>query len=168
MNIIWQTTPAPDVASVTRELTFGTRPHRSNPVLAPEERFRRHFFVRPKKEYIDQEAGEKYETNIVGNGSGYCFVSYWWLFLFGLSKTETGAKTAPWVPKLGYFDGRVPNLVPVWHSQRRGPAWSVICNCRYLIQLKLTSIFGSLRPATSLNLTPFPFFVIGSIRVNSA
>jgi len=32
------------------------------------------------------------------------------LFLFGLSKTETGAKTAPRVPKLGYFDGRVPKI----------------------------------------------------------
>ena len=30
------------------------------------------------------------------------------LFLFGLSKTETGAKTAPRVPKLGYFDRLVP------------------------------------------------------------
>ena len=32
------------------------------------------------------------------------------LFLFGLTKTETGAKTAPWMPKLDYFDGRVPKL----------------------------------------------------------
>ena len=32
------------------------------------------------------------------------------LFLFGLSKTETGAKTAPRLPKLGCFDGRVPKL----------------------------------------------------------
>ena len=30
--------------------------------------------------------------------------------LFGFSKTETGAKTAPRLPKLGYFDGRVPKL----------------------------------------------------------
>ena len=32
------------------------------------------------------------------------------LFLFGLLKTETGAKTAPLVPKLGYLDGWVPKL----------------------------------------------------------
>ena len=32
------------------------------------------------------------------------------LFLFGLSKTEAVAKTAPRVPKLGYFDGWVPKL----------------------------------------------------------
>ena len=32
------------------------------------------------------------------------------LFLFGFSKAKTGAKTAPRVPKLGYFDGRVPKL----------------------------------------------------------
>ena len=30
--------------------------------------------------------------------------------LFGISKTEIGAETAPRVPKLGYFDGRVPKL----------------------------------------------------------
>ena len=32
------------------------------------------------------------------------------LFLFGLSKTETAAKNAPPVPKLGYFDRQVPIL----------------------------------------------------------
>ena len=32
------------------------------------------------------------------------------LFLFSFTKTETAAKTAPQVPKLGYFDGRVPKL----------------------------------------------------------
>ena len=32
------------------------------------------------------------------------------LFLFGFTKTKTGAKTAPWGPKLSYFDGRVPKL----------------------------------------------------------
>ena len=32
------------------------------------------------------------------------------LFLFGLSKTETAAKNAPRVPKLGYFDRQVPIL----------------------------------------------------------
>ena len=32
------------------------------------------------------------------------------LILFGLTKTETGAKTAPWAPKLSYFDGRALQL----------------------------------------------------------
>ena len=32
------------------------------------------------------------------------------LFLFGLTKTKTGAKTAPWAPQLSYFDGRAPHL----------------------------------------------------------
>ena len=32
------------------------------------------------------------------------------LFLFGLSKTETGDKTSPRVPKLGYFTGQMPKL----------------------------------------------------------
>ena len=35
------------------------------------------------------------------------------LGLFGLSKTVTGAKTAPRVPKLGNFDWRVPKQVVV-------------------------------------------------------
>ena len=48
--------------------------HRSNPVLAPEEQFWYPVFVKPKKDYIDQEAGEKYETKVVGNGSSHCFV----------------------------------------------------------------------------------------------
>ena len=64
-----------------------------------------------KKDYIDQEAGEQYETKVVGNGFKFlfCFILMN-LILFGFSKTETGTKTAPRVPKLGYFDGRVPKL----------------------------------------------------------
>ena len=68
-------------------------------------------FCKAKKYYIDQKAGEKYETKVVGNGSSYCFCFILMnLFLFSLTKTETGAKTAPRVTKLGYFDGRVPKL----------------------------------------------------------
>ena len=54
----WQTTPAPDVASVTRELTFGTRPSKKpsfstrGAVLAPT-------FCKAKKDYIDQEVRGK-------------------------------------------------------------------------------------------------------------
>ena len=32
------------------------------------------------------------------------------LFLFGFTKTKTGAKTAPRAPKLSYFDGQGPQL----------------------------------------------------------
>ena len=32
------------------------------------------------------------------------------LFLFGFTKTKTGAKTAPRAPKLSYFDRRAPQL----------------------------------------------------------
>ena len=42
---------------------------RSNPVLAPEVRFWCPFFCTAKKDYIDQEAGEEYETKVVGNSS---------------------------------------------------------------------------------------------------
>ena len=45
--------------------------------------------------------------------------------LFGLSKTETAAKTAPRVPKLGDFDGRVPKLsFRVTHKSGAG----VVCH----------------------------------------
>ena len=33
-------------------------------------------FLQAQKEYIDQEAGENYETKYVGNGSSCCAVSY--------------------------------------------------------------------------------------------
>ena len=45
--------------------SFGTQ----GAVLAP-------VFCKAKKDYIDQEAGEKYETKVGGNGSSYCFASY--------------------------------------------------------------------------------------------
>ena len=32
------------------------------------------------------------------------------LFMFGFTKTKTGAKTSPRAPKLCYFDGRAPHL----------------------------------------------------------
>ena len=32
-------------------------------------------FCKAKNDYIGQETGEKYETEVVGNGSKYCFVS---------------------------------------------------------------------------------------------
>ena len=69
-------------------------------------------FVRPKKIILVKRGGEKYETKVAGNSSIkllVCFILIN-LILFGLSKTETGAKTAPGVPKLGYIDGRVPKL----------------------------------------------------------
>ena len=40
----------------------------------------------------------------------FCILLLMNLFLFGLSKTETGDKTASRVPKLGYYDGRVPKF----------------------------------------------------------
>ena len=41
------------------------------------------------------------------------------LFLFDFTKTKTGAKTAPQAPKLSYFDGRPPILVPRLPTERR-------------------------------------------------
>ena len=46
------------------------------------------------------------------------------LFLFGFTKTKTGARTAPRAPELSYFDGRAPQLsAPVNHGT---PAAGVI------------------------------------------
>ena len=53
----YETTPDPDVASVTRELPFGPA-HRSNPVLALKEGFWRPFFVRPKKILLIKRRGK--------------------------------------------------------------------------------------------------------------
>ena len=44
-------------------------------------------YCESKKDYIDQEAGKKYETKVVWNGSSNCFVSYWWIY-FCLFFTE--------------------------------------------------------------------------------
>ena len=55
-------------------------------------------FCEANKDYIVQEAGEKYESKVV------LFLTD--DFFFGLSKTETLSK----LPKLGYFDGRVTKL----------------------------------------------------------
>ena len=80
------TAPAPDVASDTRELTFGTR-QTKKPSFGTRGAGLAPVFCKAEKDYIGQEAGEKYEATVVGNGSSYCFVSYLNLFLFGLSKT---------------------------------------------------------------------------------
>ena len=53
------------------------------------------------------------------------------LFLFGFTKTKTGAKTTPRAPKLSYFYGRAPKLsVRVNHGT---PAAGVIGHIQLLI-----------------------------------
>ena len=52
-----QTAPAPDVASVTRERSFSPA-RRTNPVLAPDERFWRPFFERSKKIILIRGGGK--------------------------------------------------------------------------------------------------------------
>ena len=66
-------------------------------------------FCKAKKDYIDQEAGESMKQKL-SEIVQVTVLFHTDLFLFGLSKTEAGAKTAPRVPKLGYYDGRVPKL----------------------------------------------------------
>ena len=73
-----------------------------------------------------QEAGKKNKTKVFENGSSYCFVSYWWIyFCLVFEKRKRVPK-----PLLGCQNftstGGCQNLVPGWHFQRRGPAWSVI------------------------------------------
>ena len=72
---IWPITPAAGVPWLTRVQSCGARPSKypsfgaRGAVLAP-------VFCKTKKDYIDQEAGEKYETKVVGNDSSYCLASY--------------------------------------------------------------------------------------------
>ena len=84
-------------------------------------------FFKAKKDYIDHEAGEKYDTIklLMMVQVTVLFHTYEFI-LFGLSKTETGAKTASRVPKLGYFNGREPKLSSRATLTKPGPAWSVI------------------------------------------
>ena len=113
---IWQTTLAPDVASVTHGLS------RSNPVLAPDELFWRpfRFWKTKKNEFtsIKQTLLEPFLTTFVS----YFFPASWsiyilfWPFKKQAPKPLLGCQN--WVISMG---GCKPN------SQRRGPAWSVIC-----------------------------------------
>ena len=100
----------------------------------PVERFWRPFLLRPKRIYWSR-GREKYETKAVGNGSSSsCFVSYEWIYLcLVFQKLKRASKTAPRVPRLGYFDERVPKLSS-W-----GPAWSVIYNICISITLYLAA-----------------------------
>ena len=85
--------------------------HRSNPVLAPGERFWRPFFCKTKKKIILIKRRRKSKKQKLLEMIKFSVLFQTDQFiLFGLSKTETGAKTAPRVLKLGYFDGRVPTL----------------------------------------------------------
>ena len=94
-------------------------------------------FFKAEKDYIDQEAGEKYETKVVGNGSSNCFVSYWWIyFCLVFQKRKRVPKTLLVCQNCVTTTGGCQNLVPGWHSQRRGQAWSVILcplrKCKFL------------------------------------
>ena len=77
---------------------------RSNPVLAPDELFWRPFFVRPKKIILVKRRGKSWRKwfKLL-----FCFILMN-LFLSGLSKTETGTKTAPRVSKLGVIYSDLP------------------------------------------------------------
>ena len=90
-------------------------------------------FCFKNKNFIHQKEKRKN----VGNGSSYCCVHTFPppmnLICYGLTKTETGAKTAPRSPKpiLGCQNlvtkaGGSHNLAPGTLATRRGPAWSVI------------------------------------------
>ena len=91
---------------------------RRNQILAPEELFWRPFFKAKTRLYWSNSGGE-----VVGNGSNYFFVSYWWMYFVW------SFKNAPRVPKLGYFDRRVPKLGSRWHAKcLRVPVWSYTYN----------------------------------------
>ena len=58
-------------------------------------------------------------------------------YIFGLIKTKTSVKPAPWATQLGYKGGRVPQLCVLGNSLRWGPAW--ICR----LQIKFIIIINS-------------------------
>ena len=101
-------------------------------------------FCKAKIDYIDQEAGEKYETKVLGNGSSYCFVSYWWIYLCLVLQKRKRA------PKLGYFEARVPKFPGNPRNGvggRRGLSYRLnhINTARFYINMKtiLTSVYNS-------------------------
>ena len=105
-----------------------------NPVLATEEWFWRPIPFLKEQTKINSSVWNKTVPWTISNN--FCFILFPCLLIniifFDLTKNGRqnrflGAKTAPWVPKLGYFDGRVPKVSSRWHSQRRGLAWFVIC-----------------------------------------
>ena len=84
--------------------------HRSNPVLAPEERFWRQFFVRPNKIILIKRRGrsvkqkllEMVQATVLFHTDEFIFV---WSF-----KNGNGRQNRSSGAKLGYSDGRVPKL----------------------------------------------------------
>ena len=105
---IWQTTPAPDVASVARVVLAPS--HRSNPALAPEERFWRPFPFLKDQTKLNPSIWNKTVTWTISDN--FCFILFPRLLIniIFLALQKTGAKTAPRVPKLSYLDGRVPKV----------------------------------------------------------
>ena len=98
---IWPITPAAGVVAPTR-LRY--------PVLAPEEQFWRPIFVKPKKIILIKRRGNSLKQKLlemIQVTVGFILMN---LFLFGFTKTKTGAKTAPRAPRLSSFDGRASQL----------------------------------------------------------
>ena len=88
-----------------------------NPVLATEEWFWRPIPFLKEQTKINSSVWNKTVPWTISNN--FCFILFPCLLIniifFDLTKNGRqnrflGAKTAPWVPKLGYFDGRVPKV----------------------------------------------------------
>ena len=84
-------------------------------------------FLEGQKRLYWARGGGNYKTKVVGNGSSYWFVSYGWIyFCLVFQKRKRAPKPLLWCQSLDTSTGGCQNLVPGWHSQRRGPACSVI------------------------------------------
>ena len=107
---------------------------------------------------INSSVWNKSVTWTISNN--FCFILFPRLLIniifFGLTK-KTGAKTAPRVPKLGYFDGRVPKVSSRVTLATSGPAWSVTCafiSMNYIywkLELKPSSASSKLESLKCLN-----------------
>ena len=83
---------------------FGQPTRLSNPALAPKDRFWRPFLFMKKFISMKQYSNLNHFQQLLF----HTFPTHFNIIFFGL--TKTGAKTAPRVPKLGYFVGRVPKV----------------------------------------------------------
>ena len=75
-------------------------PCRSNTVLAAEEQFWRPFLERPKKIILIKRWWNSVKQKLLKMIQVTVWIHTDHLYLFGFTKTKTGAKTAPRAPKL--------------------------------------------------------------------
>ena len=85
----------------------------------------------PAPDVASVTGGKVWNNEVVGNGSSYCFVSYWRISRVWSYKNGNGRQTAPRGQNWITSTGGCKNWVPGWHSQRR---WRDLSYARKCIQ----------------------------------